>query len=103
MPEESIPIELDQAIRDAVREYAQATQDRDDAAERRRKLGDAIKAHLAIYGANVGLIDGVPAVTLTQYERESVDSKRLREEEPYTYRKFLRLTKVEALYLRGER
>lgn len=94
-------VELDETTRIALDAYREARNRIDEANELRDKARAEVIAFLATRDAKVGTIGGRPACALTAYDQERLDTTRLREEEPATYRRFAKLTHVEQLRLRG--
>lgn len=88
-------------MRKALADYVEASDERDRAEERRAKARDALVAFLAVHDASVGTVDGVAVCALTRVDREDIDVKRLKAEEPAIARRFARLSTIERFTLRG--
>jgi len=88
-------------MRQTLDEYVDACNAEDAAKERRNKARDALVAFLAVHDASVGTVDGKPVCQVSKVDRETIDVKRLREEEPATARRFTRLSTVEKFILKG--
>jgi len=88
-------------MRATLDEYVAASELRDAAEERRTKARDALVAFLAVHEASVGTVDGQPVCAYTKVDRETINVKRLRAEEPAIARRFAVLSTVERFTLKG--
>lgn len=82
-------IELDEYAQDAVAAYFAATEARDEAEAKRVKARDEILAFFRLNDADVGLVDGTPVARMVRSDQERLDTHRLRDEQPLTYRRYL--------------
>lgn len=112
---EDVRTPLDSHALEQLREFLLARDIIDAAQERKRKARDALVAYLASREANVGtmnvavglgttgdpVMDERPVVRLIEYTAEVLDSARLKDEEPYTWRRFATLKRREELRLIG--
>ncbi len=92
---------LTHEMRQTLDEYVAASELRDAAEERRTKARDALVAFLAIHEATVGTVDGQPVCAYTRYDRETIDTARLKADEPAIARRYARLSTVERFTLKG--
>lgn len=88
---------------EAFREYVRIK----DEIETLGEQGDKARAHLVgflgAHGAEEGTIDDSPVIRLLRRERRTLDTSRLKEEEPFLYRRFERVTPYESLYILGRK
>lgn len=85
-------IPLDDYAEQALAEYLAAETAEAEAKAQRVKAREALLAFFRLHDADTGTIDGQPVCRLVRSDREIVDSERLRNEEPFTYRRFLKLS-----------
>jgi predicted phage-related endonuclease len=93
---------LDDNARNELREYVHASEQIEMWEERKRKARDALVAFLAVRQADEGTIEEKTVCRYGRTVRESVDTKRLREEEPAMARRFTRSSVVETFRLVGK-
>lgn len=94
-------VELTPDAASALNRYIDALNAVEEAHERREKARSDLLSFLAVHNATLGTVDGRPVIQASHYDRETVDTQRFRTEEPFMYRRFTKLTRVEALRLRG--
>jgi predicted phage-related endonuclease len=103
MSEDVRTVELTGEMRIAYELYAETTRAELETAERKKKARDVLLVHMALLDADKATVDGEEVLSRSTYTRESVDTARLKVEEPLIYRRFARLTAVEALRMIGKR
>jgi len=90
-------VELDEYAGQAWRDLLDARAAETEAKARVAKAHQTVLDFLLRAGEDVGTIDGRPAVRLVEFDRETVDTTRLRQERPYLAREYTRATTVRQL------
>lgn len=90
-------VTLDEYTADACREYFSLVREEKDLNGRKEKCRDTVIAYLKLNEADTGEIDGTPICRLTSFDRTDLDTRALKIEEPFTYRRFSRLSTIEQL------
>jgi len=85
-------VDLPDEAADVLAEYARAAAAEREAAERKAQAENRLKAWLG--RAEVGLLSGAAVVTWRSYERQDVDTKRLRADMPDVAERYTRTTTV---------
>jgi hypothetical protein len=91
-------IPLDDYAQQALTTYLEASQAELEAKATRRKARDELLAFFRLHDADTGTVDDKPVCRLVVSDREIIDTERIRHEEPFLYRRFLRLST--AYYIR---
>lgn len=92
-----VSVELDSYAYEAFREHRIASEQIREATARRDKARDALITFLRMNEADGATVDGTLVVTLVEFDRTTVDAPRLKDEEPFVYRRFARVAHVEQL------
>jgi hypothetical protein len=92
-----IRTELDDYGRDALLRLIKHSRDRAAADELRRKAHDELVAFLEAREADVGTLNGNDVCSRIRYPRETIDTAALRQDEPFMFRKYGRVTWVTRL------
>jgi predicted phage-related endonuclease len=85
-------IALDAYAQEALAEYVEASRLKEEADVRRVKARDVLLDLFRAHDADVGVIDGVAVCRLVRSDREIVDTARFREEQPYLYARYKKLS-----------
>lgn len=86
------PVPLDEYAQQAYAEYLSASTEEADAKARRLKARETLLEFFKMHDADMGTVDGQPICRLVRSDREIIDTERFRNEEPYLYRRFLKLS-----------
>lgn len=90
----AIGIPLDEYAEECFRSYVDSAYDMEEARQRKDKARDALIAFFASNEAEIGTIEGKPVVRVIRSDREVCDVGRLKREEPFTYRRFVKVSPV---------
>jgi len=90
-------VSLDGYTQDQLASYNAACEAVREAVAIRDKARAAVIAYLRVNDGNVGTIDGRPVCRLIYFDRVTLDTTALKVEEPFTYRRYSRVTTVEQL------
>jgi hypothetical protein len=90
--ESDIAVALDEYARAALTEYLEASQAKKDADARRNKAHEILLDLFRRNGADVGTVDGIPVCRLVRTDREITDTERLREEQPYVFTRYRKMS-----------
>jgi hypothetical protein len=94
-----VSVELDDYARQTYKDYVAADAELKEATARRDKARDALVTFLRLNEATAATDAGTPVVFLVESDRVTVDAPRLKAEEPFTYRRYSRVSHVEYLRL----
>lgn len=83
-------VELDDYARDAYKSYVEESDAVAAAAQRRDKAKQALITFLAMAEADVGEVDGVAVLSLTNVVGQRFDVRRFELAEPFKYREYLK-------------
>jgi hypothetical protein len=92
-------IALDDYAQDALAEYVATNDEMRELATRKDKARDALIAFFESNDADVGTVDGKEVVKLIRSDVITLDTERLKAEQPFTYRKFAKPA-VRKVYIR---
>jgi hypothetical protein len=92
-----VSVELDDYAREAYQDYVNASDAITREKERKDKARDVLVAFLRLNDVSEGDVNGAPVLRLVEFDRTSLDTGRLKAEEPFVYRRFARVGHVEQL------
>ena len=87
----STPVELDEYAQGALRDLATTGRIIAEQESMRAKARSILTDFLLTHDADVGVVDGQPRVKLTTYDVSGIDVTRLRADEPFLARRYLRV------------
>lgn len=85
-------IALDDFAQQALAEYLDAQRTEAEAKARRLKARDILLDVFRLHDAEIGTVNDKPACRLVRSDREIVDTDRLRDEQPYTYARYRKMS-----------
>ena len=85
-------IPLDDYAQQALTAYLEASRTEAEAKAARQKARDELLSFFRLHEADTGTVNDIPVCRLVRADREIIDVDKMKHEEPYVYRRFLRLS-----------